>query len=259
MQLNTIDFYYFSGTGNTLLVIKKMKEIFEENGVKVNLYHLENTNPKDINLNNTVGLGFPVVIQGTYPFVWDFVKLLPKANGTNIFMVDTLAAYSGGVVGPMKRILNNKGYSSIGAKEILMPNNLFPKEINSEENKKKIRTGLEKSERYAKEIINGSSKWGRIYLLSDLMSIFSKSKIIWKFFRWYYPLKVDESKCVKCGLCVKLCPVNNIEMKDYPELKNECMYCMRCISFCPKQAIHIPKKKNKTYIAMKAGELLKGE
>lgn len=259
MQLNTIDFYYFSGTGNTLLVVKKMKQVFVKKGIKVNLYHLEKTNLQDINLDNTIGLGFPVAEQGTYPFVWNFVKSLPQANGTNIFMVDTLLAYSGGVVGPMKRIVKKKGYQPIGAEEILMPNNLFPKRIDVEKNEKKVHRGQEKAERYAKDILNGKSRWKRVPPLSDLMAIFSKSEITWKFLRWYYPLKIDKSKCIKCGLCIKLCPVNNIEMKEYPKLKNKCMICMRCISFCPKQAIHVSKKKYKTYRAIKIGELLKAE
>ena len=45
MGFEKIDFYFFSGTGNTLLVVKKMKEVFEEDGIKVNLYRLEKTNP----------------------------------------------------------------------------------------------------------------------------------------------------------------------------------------------------------------------
>ena len=77
MNLKNIDFYYFSGTGNTFLIVKKMKQAFEKNDIKVNLYRLEKTKPKDVDLNNTIGLGFPVAEQGTYPFVWDFVKSLP--------------------------------------------------------------------------------------------------------------------------------------------------------------------------------------
>lgn len=30
---DAIDFYYFSGTGNTLLVVKKMCDTFKKNGV----------------------------------------------------------------------------------------------------------------------------------------------------------------------------------------------------------------------------------
>ncbi|RLF59423.1 MAG: 4Fe-4S ferredoxin [Thermoplasmata archaeon] len=256
MNLKNIDFYYFSGTGNTFLIVKKMKQAFEKNDIKVNLYRLEKTKPKDVDLNNTIGLGFPVAEQGTYPFVWDFVKSLPSAKGTDIFLVDTLLAYSGGIVGPMKQIVKRKGYNPIGAKEILMPNNLFPKRIDIEKKKRKILKGQEKASQYAEDIINGKSRWKHIPPFSDLLAIFSKSQKTWKFFRWYYPLTIDKTKCNKCGLCSKICPINNIEMNEYPKLKNGCTICMRCISFCPKNAIHVPKKKYIRYTALKIHELL---
>jgi flavodoxin len=125
MNLKTVDFYYFSGTGNTLLIVKKMEYTFSQNGVKVNLYRIEDSKPDDVNLEHTIGLGFPIAELSTYDFVWNFVKLLPEALGTNIFMVATFGGISGGVVGSMRKILIKKGYTPIGAEEIIMPPNIF--------------------------------------------------------------------------------------------------------------------------------------
>ncbi len=94
MLKRTIDFYYFSGTGNTLLIVKKMKEVFEKKSIQVNLFHLEKCNPTKNNISNTIGLAFPVAEQGTYPFVWDFIRAMPN---TKVFMVDTMLAFSVGV------------------------------------------------------------------------------------------------------------------------------------------------------------------
>jgi len=80
MNLKTVDFYYFSGTGNTFLVAKKMEDTFNRNGVKVNLYRIENSKPDYVNLEHTIGLGFPVAEFSTYDFVWNFVKSLPEAK-----------------------------------------------------------------------------------------------------------------------------------------------------------------------------------
>ncbi len=259
MRLKTINFYYFSGTGNTFLVVEQMKQVFEENKVRVNLYRLEKTNPGDVDLNNTIGIAFPVVLQGTFPFVWDFIKSLPTGNKTPIFILDTLQSFSGGVIGPIKKIVKKKNYLPIGAKEILMPSNYLPKEINKRKNEITIRKGLKNAENYANEILNETSKWRRIAVLSEIISKNSQSKIMWKFFRKHYRLEIDKTKCINCGLCVKLCPVNNIEINEYPEFKNLCQFCMRCIMFCPKQAIYLPKKKFVPYHAVKANELLKDE
>jgi hypothetical protein len=43
MKLEKIDLYYFSGTGNTLLVVKQMMKVFTEN-VKMHRIRIQNLN-----------------------------------------------------------------------------------------------------------------------------------------------------------------------------------------------------------------------
>ena len=45
-------------------------------------------------------------------------------------------------------------------------------------------------------------------------------------------------KCISCGKCVTLCPLNNINLKNQkPVWGNNCTHCMACICGCPTQAI----------------------
>lgn len=45
--------------------------------------------------------------------------------------------------------------------------------------------------------------------------------------------------CISCGLCERVCPVDNIVMKDgKPEFLHRCEHCMACFQFCPKEAIN---------------------
>lgn len=261
MKMETIDFYYFSGTGNTYLVVKKMCETFQKSGIEANMYKIENSNHEDINLNHIIGLGFPIAELSTYEFVWDFINALPQTNGTEIFMVDTLGGFSGGIVGPVKKIVEKKGYKPIGACEIIMPPNIFY--IQDEETcKKKIRKGLIKAEKYAKALVKGKAKWGRIPVLSDTVyytSLLGLKVTETNLNQKLLYLHPDKEKCNKCGTCVDLCPINNIRMEDseYPKNLMHCQYCLRCVSFCPKRAIKCPiNYKGKTYRAIKAKELL---
>jgi ferredoxin len=256
-----VDIYFFSGTGNTFLVVKKMINTFREEGVNAELYKIEDSNPKTVNLSHTIGIGFPVAELSTYKFVWDFIKNLPITEKTEIFMVDTLAGFSGGIVGPLRRIVEKKGYHPIGAKEIVMPPNIFyiqDKAINKE----KVKKGLIEARKYALSILNGTSHWGRVPVFSDALYYSSLAGLKLthiKLNQKYLHLSADPQKCNKCGLCVDLCPVKNIEIinRKYPKNMLKCEYCMRCTSFCPENAISCPLNyKGKTYKAVTAKELI---
>lgn len=49
----------------------------------------------------------------------------------------------------------------------------------------------------------------------------------------------DNEKCSRCGLCAKLCPLNNIHMEEgkLPQWDKKCQQCLRCVNFCPHKAI----------------------
>ena len=50
--------------------------------------------------------------------------------------------------------------------------------------------------------------------------------------------------CVKCGKCVSLCPVGNIEMADDRAVfLDRCVACLGCYHRCPKKAIKFAKHK----------------
>lgn len=60
---------------------------------------------------------------------------------------------------------------------------------------------------------------------------------------------VDTDACISCGLCAKICPVEDIEMIDgHPHWRLQrdgrerwqryCISCMACYQYCPKNAIH---------------------
>lgn len=54
---------------------------------------------------------------------------------------------------------------------------------------------------------------------------------------------VDESKCISCGACVSICPVNAIKIEKGKAKINtkKCIKCGSCAQFCPVGAIKIEK------------------
>jgi len=261
-----IDLYWFSGTGNSLLIARTLEEFLSDRGFGVNLKALEKSDPSMVNLNKTLGLVFPVAEQGTYPIVWDFIRQLPSPEeqglqNADVFMVDTMAAYSGGVKGPIKKILKAKGFNPLGAKEIRMPSNLMQRRERPEKKKIKIEKGLHKAEIFAEKLISGKALWRDIPVYSDLMSRISKSENSWNLFRRMFPLKVDNSICTRCRLCETNCPTNswsfNKEENRMIWKKDECIYCLRCFSYCPVHAISYGKKKYFQNRGVSSGEINK--
>ena len=50
--------------------------------------------------------------------------------------------------------------------------------------------------------------------------------------------KFDSKKCIRCGTCVSVCPMNNIEIVDNRVTWNHnCECCLACIHWCPRNAI----------------------
>ena len=123
--MSEVHLYWFSGSGNSLLICLTIQEELERNNIKVKMFSMENYDPSAVNTDVVNGFVVPVFEQGLNLLVWDFLKGLPKSNKSSAFFVDTLLAYSGGVKGPVKKILKRKGYNPIGAIEIAMPNNYY--------------------------------------------------------------------------------------------------------------------------------------
>ena len=50
----------------------------------------------------------------------------------------------------------------------------------------------------------------------------------------------DESKCVHCGKCLRVCPMNVEVNKESRKRKRgtECILCYECTKVCPTKALH---------------------
>jgi len=57
-----------------------------------------------------------------------------------------------------------------------------------------------------------------------------------------YNVEVNAEKCVGCGECVEVCPVEVFELQDeksVPVYAEECLGCESCIEVCEEGAITV--------------------
>lgn len=251
-------FCWFSGTGNTGMVVKSMAGAFRRQGVDTRLFRIGRDTCIPEDHGRILGLAFPVAYFSTYPFVWHFVNNLPDSEGGQAFMVDTLAGFSGGLVGPMGRVLRKKGYRTVGSREIRMPLNFGGRRSSPAGKPAMIDSGRREAEKYATDLLRGEAGWGRVPILSDLMMTVHLALLGLLFSRWNqrrFGMRVRRDLCTGCGLCADRCPVGNIVMRqpeadgpcDVPVFGSECEFCLHCTAVCPEGAIRFPLSRGRDY------------
>ncbi len=48
--------------------------------------------------------------------------------------------------------------------------------------------------------------------------------------------KTDESRCIKCGKCAKICTMGSIDAEDFSKVTGICIKCCACVKLCPAGA-----------------------
>ncbi len=258
MKANKSDIYVFSGTGNTLSIAKKIAEVFNKNGKTARVLRIEATDPKNIDLTVTIGIGCTVAFWNTYPLVKKWIKALPPSNGTEVFLFDSMGDASMRMIALIGEELEEKGYKIIASKEFIMPNNFLLVE-NEEKKLKKLNITMKLVEKFAEDIItekNCKVKGGLIYSLFFMVTSLLLKTWHWKLSQKIFGFKINHQICTKCGLCADICPKNNITMSEFPVFNNRCEICVRCVSYCPVKAISCRLLyKNRTHKGISTEEI----
>jgi ferredoxin len=228
--------FFFSGTGNSFdITLRLAKEI--ENTDILNIPSIRNI-PSLVNYKR-IGLIFPVYGFTMPNIVESFILKMPQNNNAYYFSLVTMGAFDFGAMYRTYETFAKAGIRLNYITNIYMPENyiIFSK-VPSD---KLIKTHLDNSKKrirnISSELICMKNKLPNKTMFYNLMKKVSiKEKQKWRLAAKNFV--VNES-CIKCQKCIKICPVENIELAEDKIVFNErCECCLACIHSCPKEAIN---------------------
>lgn len=233
--------FYFSSTGNSLYVAKRLAEKLE-NCELISMTKAYNENMFKYECEKAIII-FPLHSFGLPIIVDNYISKLNLNKDTYIFAIQVTGGGSS----------NN---SFIRVNELLRKNN-NPELSNLIEIKyisNYIKSGRNATLKRAQESLD-NNEWKIDKLIKTIEEkqveeISINKNIIYSYFYgcWRYKYKNKDKgfnindDCIGCKICGKICPVNNIDFKDIkPTWNGNCIDCMACINNCPRNAINIGK------------------
>lgn len=231
---------YYSATGNTEFIAKEIANRLDDECVDL-LNRIKTQDYTEFHSDKPYIICAPVYVCEMPRFLSKYLKKQSFSGNKNVYFIFTSGGYCG-ISGQLaKWMFNKKKMKYMGHAEFKMPRNYMANDaypmLSKEEVEERIINSYKMIEPTVATIKEGGKLKARhIFLFETIITVpfnpvWSKYKLRAKDF--YYT-----DKCIGCGKCTKLCPLNNIEMKDNrPVWGEQCSHCMACIGNCPVRAI----------------------
>lgn len=234
--------FYYTGTGNSLWIARALAR---ELGNTQIMSMADWKSSKHVIESQMIGLVFPVHIWGVPARVLEFLEYLPAMNAEYLFAIANNAGQVSNTLVQLKKEMQNRGLTLGSGWSVVMPSNYIPWGGPGPLSKQ--------NQRFAAASTRITQIAGEVS--AKALKPVEKGPL-WQrvLFTWLYNISfprvhemdrnfwVDE-RCNQCGICVKLCPSNNIVI-DGNKLswQNRCEQCLSCIQWCPQEALQYGKK-----------------
>jgi ferredoxin len=234
--------YYFSATGNSLVVANDLAR--ELGGAEViPIAKVLNAGAEE--LSGTAGIVFPVYMFGLPLIVAKFLKSLKAKEGVYVFSVATFGGLPGRAHSLAEQILKKRGIKLSAGFSVLMPGNYTP--LYGAIPKEKQDDMFSKEKLKVKKIAAFIREQKSVHFeQGPFLANFLIYKLLYQIGSSQIPKEAKSywvtDDCIKCGLCAKVCPVENIQMRDgRPLWLDHCEHCVACLQWCPVEAIQYKK------------------
>ena len=168
---------------------------------------------------------------------------LPTAAYT--YFVTCHGGDKGNSIATIKQILAQKGLQLHYANDVKMPvNSRIMYGRVTDQIELRIANSAKKLTNIAADILahkNNAANFKPSRILGWISSWISSDAM-----RKRYTPIINSNTCIQCGICLQVCPVDNIHEKTHqPHIGDQCVQCMTCMHWCPQTAIHFHKRQVK--------------
>ena len=234
---------YFTGTGNSRFVAKRIAEAIGDKAVDAAQWIREGKSAAFTEAGTYVFVS-PIYVAAPPRAFQDFIRSADFPQGSRAYFILTCSGGMGAAPVYCQKLCEEKGLSYLGAAQVRMPQNylVFFKTFPAEENRKKIQAALPEIDALSERIGRGEALDAPNIKFYDYPST---QMILAPYYRWFIGAEAfyATDACIGCGKCVSVCPLGNITLRDKrPVWGSNCTHCMGCINLCPKEAIEYGRK-----------------
>jgi ferredoxin len=231
---------WFSGTGNSLVIARELAARIGD----CELLPLADRAAVGQPAPERLGLVFPVYAFGPPLIVAEYLEKAAIAEGTYVFSVATMGGIAGMTHAVLRKVLRDRGIDLAAGWSVVMPGNcisLYPPPREKTQ-RRQFGKASRKVAAIAQDVREGKrgpsqDSWPPTSWIGGAL------------YKWARPHLRDGDKsfrvtdaCTHCGVCARVCPVENITMVDgIPQWQHHCEQCYGCINWCPERAIEVGK------------------
>ena len=223
---------YFSGTGNSLAIARKIAEALNDQ-----VLPLTEAVQQDLTNEQRIGLVFPTYDFNLPPALPEMVSHLKISPKSYVFTVVTCGSMAGNCIWVLRRLLREKGIELAYSHKVSVPDNsalAFGRNPNKQ--LKKFERVPARMEQIIRELQAESHTLH--YSWFSLLSWLLGRPAVEKGMIHCLGPKVNADKCTGCNTCVRVCPMDNINLTDEKAIIGDnCTVCLACVHVCPQQAI----------------------
>ena len=237
--------FYFSGCGNSQHVAETLAAGLNDAIIFIPEAAREGRYEYELAEGESLGFVFPIYSWAPPRLVLDFIEKLHVSKPGFLYFACTCGDECGLTEKVFRKAVEQKGWQLSACFSLIMPETYIGmpgfKLDTDEKARKKIEAADAKLTKCITRLINkehfsemtvGSLAWLKSYVVNPGFNRFATND------KKY----LSTDRCIGCGKCAKVCPLQNITlMEGRPKWNGNCTMCMACYHHCPVNAVQYGK------------------